>query len=868
MKPYTKSFDDFSSKKETGLTQDDVIQARERFGKNVLDGRQKKPLYKILFKELFQYLNILLLIAAVISMVASGHLTDGLFIIAIVIFNTILSVFQENNASKAVEALKKMSQSQAKVRRDGQITLISKEDIVLGDIIIVEAGDIIPADVRWIETTNLSIDESVLTGESVPVSKDFNVVLDEDTPLGDRQSMGYSNTIVTYGRGIGVVTAIGMHTEMGQIASLIQSVEDTETPLQIKTKALGKFLGTLSIAVVVVIFIVGLSQGQDTLDLFLVSVSLAVAAIPEGLPTVITVVLSLGMRKMAKKNAIVKALSAVESLGSVTVISSDKTGTLTQNKMVVQQVYDFNSIILVTGQGYTFEGDISKTNENTEWIANISALCSDAMISGHSVIGDPTELALIAFGEKHGIKHLSHRKLYERLDEIPFDSDRKRMSTIHEFNGEKYMLVKGSPDGLLNISSHCLIDGKEMALTEDKKELVFKAYEDMASNALRVLGFAYKKATSNFDEKDLIFVGLAGMIDPPREEVKEAIGICHQAGIKVVMITGDHPMTAKAIGMSLNMISDTDPVLTGLEIEKLDSQSLGEMIKDVRIFARVSPQHKVNIVKALQRNGDITSMTGDGVNDAPALKQANIGVAMGNTGTDVSKEAADMVLIDDRFTTIVDAVEEGRAIYSNIKKFVSYLVSCNVGEVLLIFVAMLIGFGSPLLAIQILWINLVTDTLPAFALGLEPKEKDVMKQKPLDPKAPIIDRLMSITIVIQAVFLATAVLMSYYLGKTVFGDTTRYGQTFAFTTIISGELLRSFSARSSKTFVFAMNPFKNKYVNYAVIVGFILLVCVIYVPGINTIFQTNVNMSISHFLIAISMGFIPLIGGEISKIFK
>ena len=868
MKPYTQSHNIYDTNKDIGLNQQSIETSRQQFGQNILDTQKKHSILFLLIKEFFQYLNILLLIAAIISIVASGHLTDGLFIIAIVFFNTILSVVQENNASKAVDALKKMSQSHAKVRRNGEIVLISKEDLVVGDIVIVEAGDVIPADLRWIETVNLTIDESVLTGESVPVTKDYGVILKEDTPLGDRKNMGYANTIVTYGRGIGTITSIGMETEMGQIATMIQSVEDVDTPLQIKIKALGKFLGTLSIAVVVVIFIVGYLQGQDILELFLVSVSLAVAAIPEGLPTVITVVLALGMRKMAKKKAIVKALSAVESLGSVTVISSDKTGTLTQNKMVVQHVYDLTSMISVSGQGYDFEGGLSQTNDNTTWIARISALCSDAIIQGPSVIGDPTELALITLAEKHGVNHHTFRENHPRLDELPFDSDRKRMSTVHDIDGDTYILVKGSPDGLLQVSSLCLVEGKEKRIHEEDKKSILDAYETMASKALRVLGFAYKKVTNNHDEKDLVFVGLAGMIDPPREEVKEAIQVCHQAGIKVVMITGDHPLTAKAIGVSLGMIHPSDKVLTGHDIDHFKPEALDESIKDIRIFARVSPQHKVTIVKALQHNGEITSMTGDGVNDAPALKQANIGVAMGITGTDVSKEAADMVLMDDNFTTIVEAVEEGRVIFSNIKKFVSYLVSCNVGEVLLIFVAMLIGFGSPLLAIQILWINLVTDTLPAFALGLEPKENHVMDQQPLDPKAPIIDRFMGITIIFQAIFLATAVLLSYYLGKEFFGDSIKYGQTFAFITIISGELLRSFSARSSKTFVFKMNPFSNKYVNYAALVGFTLLVGVVFVPGVNTLFQTNVNLPISHFLIAISFGFIPLLGGEIAKVFK
>lgn len=868
MKPYTKKYTEYLNNQTHGLNDQQVLQSRAEFGKNELIAEAKKSLLTMIFKELFQYLNILLMSAAVISMVVSGHLTDGLFIFVIVIFNTILSVVQENNASKAVEALKHMSQPHVKVRRDGTLMTISKEEVVVGDIVMLEAGDIVPADLRLIESPNLTIDESVLTGESVPVAKDHTLIFDEKVPLGDRKNMAYASTIVTYGRGEGVVTSVGMKTEIGHIAEMINTVEDMDTPLQIKIKALGKFLGTLSIGVVIVIFFIGLLQGEDVLDLFLVSVSLAVAAIPEGLPTVITVVLALGMRKMAKKKAIVKALAAVESLGSVTVISSDKTGTLTQNKMVVKSVFDGSQMIQVSGEGYAFDGQIDTKNDNTTWIGKISALCSDGQITHEQVIGDPTELALIAFAEKHGFHHQSFRQQHPRLDEFPFDSERKRMSTVHEIDGKKYMLVKGSPDGLLSISDQMLIDGNIVSLNERLINHIHQAYQTMANQALRVLGFAYKELDEDHEEKDLIFVGLAGMMDPPREEVKDAINICHQAGIKVVMITGDHPLTAKAIGQSLGMIKEGSEVITGHELETMSLEELMPKLTHTRIFARVSPQHKVLIVQALQKNGDITSMTGDGVNDAPALKQANIGVAMGITGTDVSKEAADMVLMDDNFTTIVDAVEEGRVIFSNIRKFVSYLVSCNVGEVLLIFTAMILGLGSPLLAIQILWINLVTDTLPAFALGLEPKEKDIMNEQPRDPKAPIIDKYMALTIIVQAIFLATAVLLSYYIGAFRLNMDLQYGQTFAFITIISGELLRSFSARSEKTFVFKMNPLSNKFVNGAVFIGAILLLAVIYIPGINTLFQTDVSLPFNHFLLAISFGLIPLVGGEFVKLFK
>jgi len=857
---------------EKGYTDSQVTASRQKYGENKLVEKIGESILHMIVGELMGFLNVLLLLAAIISIVASKHLSDGLFIFAIVILNTGLSVFQERKASNAVNALKSISAPHAKVLRNGEWLEVDSKVLVVGDIVMVEAGDYVPADIRLVESKNLKIDESTLTGESVPVDKDATVLLEDPTPIGDRINMGYMSTIVTYGRGVGIVTSVGMKTEIGNIANLLNEVEDEMTPLQIKIDHLGKLLGIISIIVVILIFIIGWLYGFELLDLFLISVSLAVAAIPEGLPTVITVVLSLGMRKMAGKNAIVKELNAVETLGSTTVISSDKTGTLTQNKMVVKRLFDNNKIIEVTGNGYEFQGDIKEINQNVEMITRIGILCNDSKITKDSLIGDPTELALVTLGAKNKLLQKEMAELYPRIDEFPFDSDRKLMSTMHQVDGSFHVYTKGAPDQLLKQCTHYLLDGKIVEIDDKFISVVELANQGLAHNALRVLGFAYKELPKQTDvrkeEKGLIFVGLTGIIDPPREEVKEAIKICHRAGIRVVMITGDHKITAGAIGKELGIIEHEKQALSGEEIDRLSYPEFLELVKITNVFARVSPNHKVMIVKALQETGEIASMTGDGVNDAPALKQANIGVAMGITGTDVSKEAADMVLMDDNFTTIVEAVEEGRVIYANIRKFVGYLVSCNVGEVLLIFTAMLLGWGSPLLPIQILWINLVTDSFPAFALGLEKKEAGIMDKDPIDPKASIVDKRMGLAIGFQAVFLTIAVLASYYIGNNVIGTHANLGSTFAFITIITGELLRTYSARSETVTIFKMKLFDNKMVNYSLLLGLSLLLIVLFVPGINSVFYTNVNLRFVEFLIAFSLGFIPLFGGEFAKLFK
>ena len=847
--------------KDKGLNDELILKHRSKYGENVLKKEKGKSLLRLILDESKELMNILLVIAALVSIFASGHFRDGLFIMAVVIFNITLSVFQTRKAENAVEALQAISSPKAKVLRNEHPMEVPREEVVAGDIVLIEAGDFIPADIRLVESHTLKIDESTLTGESVPVDKDALKIHEESAILSERTNMVYGGTLVTYGRAKGVVTGVGMDSELGAIASLLTQVEDTQTPLQKRVGRLGKTLGTISVIVVFIIFIVGLLRNMDWLEIFMVSVSLAVAAIPEGLPAVITVILALGMRKMASQNAIVKSLSAVETLGSVTVISTDKTGTLTENKMTVTELFVNETLLDLN------EDDLKTHQSSIKALAKIATLANDATKDDGKYLGDPTETALLDLYERFVGDIHELKNAHKRISEIPFDSERKMMSTIHDMDGTPMMMVKGAPDVLLERCTHILVNDETRPLSENDKEKIEKANETMANKALRVLAYAQKEPSSREDksEENLIFMGLSGMIDPPRGEVKASIAICKNAGIRVVMITGDHKLTASAIARDL-AISNGE-ALSGREIEAMEDSELAKYAKTINVYARVSPTHKVRIVRALQKNGEITSMTGDGVNDAPALKKADIGVAMGQVGTDVSKEAADMVLTDDDFTTIVKAVESGRVIYQNIRKFVAYLISCNIGEVLLIFVAILLGWGSPLLPLQILWVNLVTDTLPAFALGLEKKEEDVMNKPPIAKDANIIDRFMGITIAFQSVFLATAVLISYRMGLYL-GSEQAMGTTFAFITLIIGELLRTFSARSEKQSLFKINPFANKWVNLSAVVGLALLAVVLFIPGINSLFQTNVALTPTYLLIAITLGILPVLGGEGAKLFK
>ena len=860
---------DLNVDKDKGLSTEEFNNRIEKYGLNELKGAKKKSLFRMIIKQLKDFLTIVLIFAAILSIVSSGHLTDGLFIIAIVIVNIILSIVQERNASNALEALKKMASPEAKVIRDGEIKRTEASHLVKGDIVVIEAGDYIPADLRIIESINLFIEEAALTGESVPSEKDANITLEEGVMIGDRINMAYMTTIVTKGRGVGCVASTGMETEIGHIASMINNTEEESTVLQKKLDKLGKVLGTTALVVCLMIFGLGLYQGVLIMDIFMISVSLAVAAIPEGLPAVVTVVLSMGMKRMVKKNAIVKSLSAVETLGSTQVICTDKTGTLTQNKMVVKQVFSNSKSSDVTGEGYGFEGELDNSDD-INLLTRIGFLCNDAKIIEGDVIGDPTEGALVVLAEKNEQSTKELTEKYPRVKELAFDSDRKLMSTVHTVDNQYVMYIKGAPDVLLSRSTKYLDNGSEVELSEDKLSEFLKVNENFASQALRVLAFGYKNVSKDVDiineENEIVFVGFVGIVDPPRQEAKDAIQICHQAGIRVVMITGDHKITASAIGKELGIIDDASYALSGSELNELSDEEFNDVVKDVNVFARVSPEHKVRIVTALRKNGYITSMTGDGVNDAPALKQADIGVAMGITGTDVSKEAADVILVDDNFKTIIDAVLEGRVIYANIRKFISFLLSCNIGEILIIFIAMLFGMETPLLAIQILFINLITDSFPAFALGLEEQEDNVLSNSPRDSNEEIVDKKMKVSIGFQAVFLAASVLISHLIGLKLTGD-YKTAVTFSYVTIVVGELMRGYSARSETKFVLKMKPFSNKLLNYSVLLGLVLLLVTIYVPGINSIFKTEI-IGLNYFLIAFGLGFGPLIGGELSKLFK
>lgn len=876
---YTLNNEKVASELETSLSQGleaaKVPALKSQYGDNKLLEAPGKSLIKMIIEQISDFMIIILIVAALISMIFADELIDGLVILGIVVLNAVLGISQERKASNALAALKSMSAPKAKVIRDGNLLILDSGELVPGDLVKLEAGDYVPADLYLVDTVNLKIDESALTGESVAVEKSVGTI-QEGAGLGDRTNSAYMSTIVTYGRGLGLVTAIGMKTEIGKIATMLNETQEGKTPLQTKLSAFGKLLGIVCIIVCIIIFALGLFRGEPLLEVFMTAISLAVAAIPEGLPAVVTVVLAMGVTRMVSRHAIMKNLGSVETLGSTTVICTDKTGTLTQNKMTVLKIYDGEEEWLVSGTGYGFEGSIqSETKKDPkviEALLKAAVLCNDAHIKDQEVIGDPTEGALIVLGAKGGFVQEELNNAQPRLLEYPFDSDRKLMSTGHQADGGLVMYTKGAPDVVVSRCAYILINGKKRPITSEDKERIMAKNQAYAENAMRVLGYATKDlekdAKLEGEEDQLVFVGLSCMIDPPREEAKVAVGTCKEAGIRVVMITGDHVVTAGAIAMELGIIDNKDQTLEGAKIDAYDDQAFVEKVKTTNVFARVSPQHKVRIVEAIKAAGNVAAMTGDGVNDAPALKRADIGIAMGITGTDVSKEAADMILTDDNFASIASAVEEGRIIYSNIRKFVGFLLSCNIGEILIIFLAMIVGWPVPLLPIQLLWINLVTDSFPAFALGLEAGEKDVMKEKPRDPNEPIVDKKMKIALAFQSIGLALAVLLSYRIGFMVSGyEDLSLARTFCFTTLILGEMLRAYSARSEKVSIFSMKILGNKYLNYAVIGATGLLLLILYVPFLQTIFKT-VALSPAQLLMATGLALVPLFFGEVAKQLK
>ena len=835
---------------KTGLGDKDVLIRQDEFGKNKIEEGKKESLLVKFINQFKDFMIIILIIAAIISAVVSylegtGDYFDSIIIIAIVIFNGIMGLIQEAKAEKSIEALKKMSAPVAKVRRNGKIFTVNGEDIVPGDIVILETGNYIPADIRLINTYNLKVEESSLTGETEAVEKDENEIFsDKKISLGDMRNMVFAGTAVVNGHAEGIVTNIGMNTEVGKIASMIITNEAPQTPIQKKLSEVGKVLGIACVVICALIFVIGVIKKISVVEMFMTSVGLAVAAIPEGLPAIVTIILSIAVTKMAKRNAIIRKLPAVETLGSSKVICSDKTGTLTENNMKVVEIIGNKNKILEYG-----------------------ALCCNCEINEGVVEGEPTEVAIV----KEAVKE-KQNKILPRICEIPFDSNRKLMTTVNELEKGKYRIItKGAPEILLGICDYYEENNTVHDMNSTFLSKIKNKNEKMAEKALRVLGVAYldvdimpKEISADFLEKGLIFEGLIGMIDPPRKGVKEAVLACRRAGIKTVMITGDHITTAKAIAKDLEILRGRELAITGQELDKIPDSKLEKDIMNYSVFARVTPEHKVRIVKAFQKTGAVVAMTGDGVNDAPALKKSDIGIAMGRKGTDVAKNAADMILNDDNFVTIVDAVKQGRNIFDNIKKAIHFLIATNIGEIVTIFVGLLLGVKSPLLAIQLLWVNLVTDSLPAIALGLEPPEKDIMNRPPRDAKKSIFaDGLMG-KIVVEGFMIGMFTILAFFIGNRYYG--IEVARTMAFISLGMLELIHSFNVKSEES-IFKVGLFENKYLLGAFGLGTVLQLGIIFVPSLAEIFKLT-QLNTTQWLITIAISIAPIIIVEIQKKFN
>ncbi len=848
---------------ENGLNDNEVKERLKKYGLNELKGKKKKSTFSKILEQFKDFSIIILIIAAIISGivgVAQGEgITDTIVILIVVIVNAIIGVSQENKAEKSLEALQKLSSHAVKVKRNGKVEVIPSSNLVPGDVVVIETGDYISADLRITEAVNLKSQEASLTGESLPIEKMASKIEEREIGVGDRINMLFSSSLITYGRGEAIVVATGMNTEVGKIADMLNNTEKQETPLQTKLNKLGKTLGIAAIIICIVIFLIGIIQGKEIINMFMTAVSLAVAAIPEGLVAVSTIVLAIGVQKMVKKNAIVKKLPAVETLGSSTVICSDKTGTLTQNKMTVKQAFWNKKLI-----------DIENIKMDNEFfqLLNNAILCNDSKIlEDGSLTGDPTETALTEVAFKFNFDSSVYSDM-PRIAEVPFDSERKLMTTIHKVADNLYRVyTKGGIDELLRICKGYEIDGELKTDLENYKIEINSANEEMAKNALRVLGFAYKEMDHKPNkeeleniENNLIFIGMLGMIDPPREEAKHAVEKCKTAGIKTVMITGDHKITAMAIAKQLGILENENEALTGEELEKISDEELTKNIRKYSVYARVSPEHKVRIVKAWQANGEIVAMTGDGVNDSPALKTADIGCAMGNVGTEVAKEAADVILTDDNFATIVSAVEEGRRIYDNILKVIQFLISSNIGEVIVLFVATLltpllakwcgvtdVGLIEVLLPIHILWVNLVTDSLPALALAFDPADKEIMKRKPLKPSKGVFTKGMTYRVVYQGIMVGLLTLAAFIIGMattktpieglTLDESKVEVGQTMAFITLSVGELAHVFNVRNNKKTIFSKELFNNKKLLINTGISLVLVLVILFIPALRHIFS-------------------------------
>ena len=842
----------------TGLSSAEVLSRRNQYGENKLREKKKKTTFQRFLEQFKDVMILILIAAAIISFVVVcveknwGELFEPALILLIVILNAVMGVYQEGKAEKALDALKNMSAPHARVIRSGKEEIIAAAELIPGDIIRLEAGDFVPADARLLHSVSLKSEESALTGESVPSEKDAAAEVAEKAPLGDRNNMVFSGCSITYGTATAVVTATGMDTEMGKVANLLDHEEETQTPLQQKLAKLGKYLGNMALAACAIIFVVGLANGIPVLEIFMTAVSLAVSAIPEGLPAIVTIVLSIGVQRMVKKNALIRKLPAVETLGSASVICSDKTGTLTQNRMTLTSAYC---------DGYLDPENISTSNtEGIRKLLMYGTLCCDGSVTFNGSeevhIGDPTETAIVLAAHKNGMPKDELNKKYPRLAEIPFDSDRKRMTTVNKMDGKNIVIVKGA------------FDVMEPLCVKSDLKAARSITESMSEKALRVLAIAYKEIdvipeepSPEELESGLTFMGLVGMIDPPRPEAKEAVSVCRKADIKPVMITGDHVVTASAIARELGILEERDRAITGTELDAITDSELDTQVEHIAVYARVSPENKIRIVKAWQRKGQVVSMTGDGVNDAPALKAADIGCAMGITGTDVAKGASDMTLTDDNFATIVDAVREGRGIYANIKKVVGFLLGTNIGEVITVFLAMLLWHKTPLLSMQLLWINLVTDSMPAIALGMEAVEADVMERRPKPKNEGIFANGLGVRVVLQGMMFAILSLIGFRLGESMTG-TLEGGQTMAFMVLSLSQIVQAFNMRSDHS-LFQIRPFSNHTLNWAALISFLLVALVLFTP-VRIAFGL-VILPMQLYLIALGMILVPFVVMELSK---
>ena len=915
---------------ESGLDSREAAKRLELYGPNQIAALPRPTFLQLLLAQFNNFIVLLLIAAASISGLL-GEWIEAVAILAIVVLNATLGVIQDRRAEEALAALKKLAAPEAQVLRDGSRRGIPGPEIVPGDIVFIEAGNFVPADLRLVEAVNLRLEEAALTGESVPVQKDANIRLEANVPLGDRKNTAFMGTLVNSGRGRGIVVSTGMHTQIGLIAEMLQNVKEETTPLQKRLDGLGKVLGGAALAVCALVFAIGWMRGHPPLEMFMLAVGLAIAAVPEGLPAVVTISLALGMREMVKRHALIRRLSSVETLGSTTVICSDKTGTLTQNKMTVTRMWADGSFLDVSGSDNTLKGDFLAQDQPvrlTDFQATLTALWVGALnndahleVSGESngegmsyrMVGDPTEGALLVAAAKAGALPRPLNQAYPRVAEIPFDSTRKNMVTVHHilhphpedispFDEQKlysgYVIaVKGAPDMVLNLCSrYQRHDDSSAPLDDGQRRRILEANETMTRGALRVLGLAYRVERELPDvsdirniEKDLVFVGLAGMIDPPRPEAAPALAQAGQAGIRTIMITGDFPNTARAIAESIGLLRAGRQVLTGKDIDALSDAELEASVKNTDVFARVSPENKLRIVNALRANREVVAMTGDGVNDAPSIKAADIGVAMGITGTDVAKESADMVLTDDNYASIVSAVEQGRIIYDNIRKFVFYLLSSNVAEIMIIFLAMLAGLPSPLTVIQLLWLNLITDGAPALALAMEKGDPDIMHRQPRPPREPVINANMRLGILIQTFTQTGAVLTAFALGLLWHlraGDVIPVGanplafllrydwrgldvqsaETMAFMTLSLCELFRAYTVRSERISLFKLGVFSNRYMQVAVGLSFTLLLLVVSVPFLQPVFNTHLP-SLRELWVVLGLALVPAVAEEITKLY-